>query len=90
MNKIKLDNRYNANIWLEHIDEDLWQMKSENADDLKYMRIVFGDDYKSIYAIDPSGGPFLSLGTIIGFEEKYKIDEILPNGYILRLSRYQI
>lgn len=90
MNKIKLDNRYSANIWLEHIDKDLWELKSQKPEDLQYMRIIFEDDNKSVYAIDPSGGPFLSINTIVGFEEKYIVKEIFKNGFILRLERYQI
>ena len=90
MEKIKLDNRYNASIWLEHIDEDLWQLKSQKPEDLQYMRVIYEKDNKSIYAIDPSGGPFLSIGTIVGFEEKYIIDEIFPNGYIIKLTRYKL
>ena len=90
MNKIKLDNRYNVNIWLEHIDKDLWELKSQKPEDLQYMRIIFEDDNKSVYAVDPSGGPFLSIGTIVGFEEKYIVKEIFKNGFILRLERYQI
>jgi hypothetical protein len=90
MNKIKLDNRYNANIWLEHIDKDLWELKSQKPEDLQYMRIIFEDDNKSVYAVDPSGGPFLSINTIVGFEEKYIVKEIFKNGFILRLERYQI
>ena len=90
MNKIKLDNRYNANIWLEHIDKDLWELKSQKPEDLQYMRIIFEDDNKSVYAVDPSGGPFLSIGTIVGFEEKYIVKEIFKNGFILRLERYQL
>lgn len=90
MNKIKLDNRYSANIWLEHIDKDLWELKSQKPEDLQYMRIIFEDDNKSVYAVDPSGGPFLSIGTIVGFEEKYIVKEIFKNGFILRLERYQI
>ena len=89
MNKIKLDNRYSANIWLEHIDKDLWELKSQKPEDLQYMRFIYEDD-NSIYAIDPSGGPFLSIGTIVGFEEKYIVKEIFKNGFILRLERYQI
>ena len=90
MEKIKLDNRYNASIWLEHIDEDLWQLKCEDSKDLQYMRFIYEEDNKSIYAIDPSGGPFLSIGTVVGFEEKYIIDEIFPNGYIIKLTRYKL
>ena len=90
MNKIKLDNRYSANIWLEHIDKDLWELKSQKPEDLQYMRIIFEDDNKSVYAVDPSGGPFLSINTIVGFEEKYMVKEIFKNGFILRLERYQI
>ena len=90
MNKIKLDNRYNANIWLEHIDKDLWELKSQKPEDLQYMRFIYEDDNKSVYAVDPSGGPFLSINTIVGFEEKYIVKEIFKNGFILRLERYQI
>jgi len=90
INNIKLYNRYGAKLWLEHINEDLWQLKADNPEDLEYMRVIYEDDNKSIHAIDPSGGPYLSLRTIVGFEEKYIIDEILPNGYIMKLSRYKI
>lgn len=87
MKKIKLSNRYNANLWLEHIDKDLWQLKSKNVSDLSYMRIGYEEDNKIINFIDPSGGPFLSIGSEIkNINETYKIEEIFPNGYILRLS----
>ena len=87
MEKIKLHNRYHSDIWLEHIGNDLWYINSKSEEDLNYMRIIYNEDNKSIYAIDPSGGPFLSVGTIVGFEEKYIIDEIFPSGYIIKLKK---
>jgi len=84
MNKIKLHNRYNANIWIEHIDKDLWQLKSEKTEDLEYLRVGYEDDNKTINFIDPSGGPFMSVG--YQFNKEYKLAEIFPNGFIFRLE----
>lgn len=84
MNKIKLHNRYNANIWIEHIDEDLWQLRSEKPEDLEFLRVGYEDDNKTINFVDPSGGPFMSVG--YQFNEEYKLAEIFPNGFIFRLE----
>ena len=88
MENIKLYNRYNAKIFLEHIDKDLWQLKAENPEDLNYMRMIYEDnECKKIHAIDPSGGPFISIGSEIkNINNTYKVEEIFPNGYIFRLS----
>ena len=83
MDKIYLHNRNGYNIWLENVNEDIWKLNAKNIDDLAYMRVIYNDD-KSIYAIDPSGGPYLQIGLTIG--DYYKIKEIYPNGYMLRLS----
>jgi GTP-dependent phosphoenolpyruvate carboxykinase len=69
MKEIKLHNRYNANIWLEYIGKNLWSLKSKKKEDLDYMRFIYNDD-NSIYAIDPSGGPFLSIDGILTYDNK--------------------
>ena len=84
MNKIKLHNRYNANIWIEHIDADLWQLRSEKPEDIEFLRIGYENDNKTINFVDPSGGPFMSVG--YQFNEEYKLAEIFPNGFIFRLE----
>ena len=81
MNIIKLHNRDGANLWLEKI-EDLephiskYQLKVDDDQKycIEYSRII-GDYPKEIEAIDPSGGPFISIGD--EFENKYKIINIL-------------
>ena len=81
MKKIKLYNRYGANLWLEctnkKIDDSIfvWALTvdPEHSYVLNYMRII-GDYPINIEAIDPSGGPMLSLGD--EFEGKYKIVKI--------------
>lgn len=81
MNKIKLYNRDGANLWLEkikNISDNIseWQLKVDKNHKycLEYLRII-GNYPKEINAIDPSGGPMLSVGDI--FENgKYKIVEI--------------
>jgi len=79
--KIKLYNRDGANLWLENtreqIDKNIFVWKL-NVDDkhkycLEYIRII-GNYPLEIDAIDPSGGPMLSVGD--EFEGKYKIVKI--------------
>jgi len=84
--KIKLYNRDGADLWLEkikNIENNIfeWKLNVDNKHDycLKYCRII-GDYPKEIEAIDPSGGPLLSLGS--EFEGKYKIINIInPNTF---------
>ena len=83
MKKINLSNRYGYNFWLEHTSDDLWILKTTDESNLKYMRQIYNED-NSIFAIDPSGGPFLSLGTEI---DNYIIEEILQPGCIFKLSK---
>lgn len=59
MNNIKLYNRYGENIYLEQIEEYKYVLKG-NTD---WCRVIFSDkDMKDINAIDPSGGPYMSIG----------------------------
>ena len=78
--KIQLYNRYHSNIWLENIKDNVWELKAKDKDDLSYLRVILNDD-KSIYAIDPPGGPFLSIGTQV--DNNYKIKEIHENFNII-------
>ena len=90
MKKIKLYNRDSADLWLEqknskeidsHISE--WELKvdKEHSSVLEFCRYI-GEhqvdgnkiNWNTIDAIDPSGGPFISLGD--EFEGKYKIVKI--------------
>ena len=76
--KIILYNRDRANLWLEKEDSDIWKLKVDQNHEyvLEYMRVI---GYPEIEAIDPSGGPFISVGDILEDNEKrsYKIIEII-------------
>ena len=74
MKQLVIPNR-EANLWLEQCDDDSWELKSNKDYILKYMRIIYNDskNHNKIFAIDPSGGPFISVGYKIG---KYKVSEI--------------
>jgi hypothetical protein len=79
--KIKLYNRDGANLWLKkcnkQIEPNIWMwyldVDKEHSYILDYCRYI-GDNFLEPEAIDPSGGPMLSLGD--EFEEKYKIVKI--------------
>ena len=80
MEKIRLPNRDGANLWLEKVKEiepniSEWKL---NVDDkhkycLEYMRFI-GNYPSEIQAIDPSGGPMLSIADELN--DKYKIIKI--------------
>ena len=80
-NKIKLYNRDGADLWLKkcnkQIEPNIWMwyldVDKEHEYVLNYCRII-GDDILEPEAIDPSGGPMLSIGD--EFEGKYKIVKI--------------
>lgn len=81
MNKIKLYNRNGADLWLKkcnkQIEPNTWMwyldVDKEHAYVLDYCRYI-GDDILEPEAIDPSGGPMLSVGDV--FENKYEIVKI--------------
>ena len=79
--KIKLYNRDGADLWLENTGEQIaeniakWKL---NVDDkhkycLEYIRFI-GNYPSEIEAIDPSGGPMISVEDV--FENKYEIVRI--------------
>lgn len=79
--KIKLHNRDGAELWLEKISNikenlSLWELKVDDKHSycLEYMRVI-GDYPNNIEAVDPSGGPFISLSD--EFLNKYKIIKII-------------
>ena len=78
--KIKLYNRDGADLWLKkckQIEPNVWMwyldVDEKHEYILKYCRYI-GDNLLEPEAIDPSGGPMLSLGD--EFEGKYKIVRI--------------
>ena len=92
MKKIKLYNRDGADLWLEqknlkeiepHISE--WELKvdKEHSYVLEFCRFI-GEyqeendriNWDVIEAIDPSGGPFISLGDEFGQYKIVKINSI--------------
>lgn len=76
--KIKLYNRDGADLWLEKEDSNIWKLKVDQNHTyvLKYIRII---GYPEIEAIDPSGGPFISVGDVLNDIENrfYKVIEII-------------
>lgn len=80
-------NRDGAKIWLEHLYDNTYKLNTNKSFVLEYIRIIFDNipDDSLIYdfnwngkkancnAIDPSGGPFISVGEIF---DGYKITRI--------------
>lgn len=70
--KIQLYNRYNNNIWLEKISDNMYELNG----DVAYCRIIYEDNEMTIIkAVDPDGGPFMMVDN---FEiEGNKVKEIV-------------
>ena len=67
-NIIKLPARYGYVHTLEHIGGDLWQFKSDPKSYGTYRVIGFEGQHEigpNVYALDPDGGPFMSVGSEI-------------------------
>lgn len=79
--KIFLPNRYGSKIWLEPKEDNKWLLNGEDNES-SYMRVIGYPD--KIEAIDPSGGPFISLGYQVGDKIVTKIE--FDSGYILTLE----
>ena len=81
MKKIKLFNRDGADLYLVKTNEEIepniwvWSLEADKRHGyiFEYCRFMIDSD-NTIEAIDPSGGPMLSLAD--EFEDKYKIVKI--------------
>ena len=64
MKDIKLYNRDGADLKLVSEDGKLWEFQVDKNHEyvLKYCRLGFKEDNKTIDFIDPAGGPFLRVG----------------------------
>ena len=83
MKEIKLYNRYHEDNRLQHIEGNKWQLVFGNENDATYVRILGQEgeheiDHNNLYAVDPPGGPFISVGSKIAGKEVYKITAIAP------------
>ena len=71
MDKIKLPNRDGANLYLVN-KGDYWQLEGPELY-TSYLRII-GDFPNGIQAIDPPGGPFMSIGDIYSGKKIVKLE----------------
>ena len=87
MEKIKFYNRDGSEVWIEKIGKEGWWGLRMKPDLLFfYTHLLYEEEGQEIYAVDPPGGPFLSVGMKI--EERYIIEEIKNTsmGIFLRLK----
>ena len=89
MTKIGLYNRDGQKIWLEQVKGEWWQLRFDQPTLMNYTRFILEEDNESIYAVDPPGGPFISIGFEVGIGEEYVVEEIKNTslGIFLRLGK---
>ena len=85
---IHLYNRYDELVYLEHLSGNDWELKGSQFA-FQHLGITFDnvDGVEKIYAVDPPGGPFLSVGLTLDSNHK-RIANIRSdnNSYILTLE----
>ena len=84
--EIKFYNRDGSEVWIEKVgDNGWWQLRMKPDQLFSYTRLLY-EEGQGIYAVDPPGGPLLSVGKKI--EEQYMIEEIKNTsmGIFLRLK----
>ena len=74
MRKVLYNNRYGDNIIFEQIDNEI-HMSGFN---MEWLRIGY-DNEKNITMVDPSGGPYLSVGMNLGLYFNDKRSSIIEN-----------
>ena len=80
MKEILLPARYGLTHKLKHVGKNLWEIVFDKKATGTYRCIGFEGEHNignSIRALDPEGGPFLSVGDTI---ENYTIKSITSNG----------
>ena len=87
--EIKLFNRDGANLRLVSEDGLLWKFKVDVKHKyiFEFMRYGLEEDNRTINMIDPSGGPYLTIGSKIG--KDYIIDAFLEvdGEYMIHTNR---
>jgi hypothetical protein len=76
--RIDFYNRDGNGVWLEKAgEEEWWQLRIAQPSLFNYTRLIFEEeDNQGIYAVDPPGGPFISVGTEVGLGGVYIVEEI--------------
>lgn len=62
-------NRYGESVILKYIEDDKYRLVTEFP-----YRIIYEND-GSVSAVDPSGGPFLNIGSIVQNKEIIRISQ---------------
>lgn len=90
-NIINLGNRYGAKNYLELVDEDTYALRFSDPQEGSWCRVGLAEGTKwedhEYYFVDPSGGPFLSVGTPI--TEDKVVDRIYSeeNTYYIKVTK---
>lgn len=61
-NEIPLFNRYGSKVYLEHKEGNIYYLRGDE-DALMAVGVIFNGSPNNITAIDPSGGPYISVGS---------------------------
>lgn len=88
--KIDFYNRDGNVVWIEKVGEEgWWQLRMDQPSLFNYTRLIFEEeDNQGIYAVDPPGGPFISVGSKVGLEEMVAVEiKNTSLGIFLKLAK---
>lgn len=85
MNTIKLFNRHGYSVTLNQIKDNDYLI-SGDKDAFYYFRVIYDEKNKNVKAVDPSGGPFISVGFEVNNQVVDKITFVKGKGYVATLK----
>lgn len=64
-NRIPLFNRYGSKVYLEHKEDNIYYLRGDKDAFMAVGVDYYPDNLDNIMSVDPSGGPYISVGTEI-------------------------
>lgn len=90
---IELGNRYGAKNYLEEVGENKYALRFKDPKDGEWCRVGLAEGHSwedhEYYFVDPSGGPFLSVGRPINEDLEITRIYLEENAYVLETKKIE-
>ena len=90
---IELGNRYGVNNYLEEVGENKYALRFSNPEEGEYCRVGLAEGHSwedhEYYFVDPSGGPFLSVGRPINEDLEITRIYLEENAFVLETKKIE-
>ena len=85
-NKIPLFNRYRSKVFLEHKENNIYYLRGDE-EALMAVGVTFDGYPDNITAVDPAGGPYISVGSTIAKGYVVESIESTKEGFRIKFKK---